>query len=99
MFQGLSATLGIIFKIIYATNDLRDPISVLLRDYLHLIYAGGCLLRDRLHFLSIWVVPGLSVTLAITLKIIYSPQIISATLSPTACVAIRVCAVPIQPSS
>ena len=59
MFQGLSATLGIIFKIIYATNDLRDPISRLL--------------RDRLHFLSIWIVQGLSVPSAITFKIIYAP--------------------------
>ena len=96
MVQGLSATLVIIFKIVYATHDL---ISVLLRDYPQLIYAGGCLLRDLLHFLSICVVQCLSVTLAITLKIIYAPKIIFATPSPTACVAIRVCAVPIQPSS
>ena len=73
MFQGLSATLGILFKIIYATNDLRDPISRLLRDNLHLIYAGGCLLRHRLHFLSIWIVQGLSVPSAITFKTIYAP--------------------------
>ena len=73
MVQGLSATSVIIFKIVYAKNDLRDPISVLLRDYPQLIYAGGCLLRDRLQFLSIWIVQGLSVPSAITFKIIYAP--------------------------
>ena len=96
MVQGLSATLVIIFKIIYATHDL---INLFLHVYPQLIYVGGCLLRDRLHVLSICVVQGLSVTLAITLKITYAPRFISATVLLTACIAFRFCAIPIQASS